>query len=83
MGFLLRESMGEIIVLKTLELARTIGIAPQVFDRKRVDEEIRRHAYQLYIRRGKRDGNDREDWLMAEEAVLTKYAVLGQSSRSV
>jgi Protein of unknown function (DUF2934) len=75
--------MGEIIVLKTLELARTIGIAPQVFDRNRINEEIRRHAYQLYIRRGKRDGNDREDWLMAEEAVLMKYALLDRSSRSV
>jgi len=64
---------------RTPELYRTGGIAPQVFDRDQVVEEIRRYAYQLYMHRGKQAGRDGEDWLTAEEAILTKYAVLGRS----
>jgi hypothetical protein len=67
-------------VLNNPEPSRTIGFAPRVIDRHRLAEEIRRYAYQLYVRRGRRHGHDREDWLMAEEAILTKYAVLRRAN---
>jgi hypothetical protein len=39
-----------------------------------LEEEIRRHAYQLYEERGREDGHDLDDWLHAE-AVVTGTAV--------
>ena len=33
------------------------------------DEEIRRRAYELYEARGREDGHDLEDWLLAEEEI--------------
>jgi hypothetical protein len=70
-------------MLEAPGLSRTVGITDHFFEGDRIVEEIRRHAYQLYVRRGKRDGWDREDWLTAEEVVLTKYAVLRRSHRSI
>lgn len=35
-----------------------------------VEEQIRQRAYQLYEERGRLDGNEMEDWLLAEEEVL-------------
>lgn len=69
-------------MLEAPGLSRTVSIAYQFFKGDRIVDEIRRHAYQLYVRRGKQDGSDREDWLTAEEVVLTKYAVLRRSHRS-
>lgn len=63
-------------------LFRMVEISCQAFEGETIVEEIRRHAYQLYVRRGKQDGWDREDWLTAENAVLTKHAVLRRSFRS-
>ena len=37
-----------------------------------VEDEIRRHAYELYEQRGREDGHDLEDWLRAEEEVTQK-----------
>ena len=34
------------------------------------EEVIRRHAYQLYVEAGRREGYAREDWLRAEREVL-------------
>jgi len=33
------------------------------------EEEVRRKAYQLYEQRGKLDGRDLDDWLIAESQV--------------
>lgn len=33
------------------------------------DEEIRRRAYELYEARGREDGHDLNDWLLAEEEI--------------
>ncbi len=33
---------------------------------KKLEEQIRRRAYQLYKARGSRDGQELEDWLQAE-----------------
>lgn len=37
-------------------------------------EEIAQLAYQLYVSRGWRDGNDVEDWLRAEQQLFRHYA---------
>ncbi len=38
----------------------------------RVQEEIRRRAYELYEQRGREGGRDLEDWLRAESEVTQK-----------
>jgi hypothetical protein len=35
-------------------------------------ELVRRRAYEFYIERGREDGHDVEDWLRAEEEVLSE-----------
>ena len=35
-------------------------------------EEIRRRAYELYLRRGEKDGSELEDWLEAEVELREK-----------
>ena len=37
-----------------------------------LEEEIRRHAYELYVGRGREDGHDLDDWLQAEAAIAIK-----------
>jgi len=37
-----------------------------------VEDQIRRRAYELYEQRGREDGHDVEDWLLAEEEVTQK-----------
>ena len=36
------------------------------------EEEIRRHAYELYEERGREDGHDVEDWLRAEAEITSR-----------
>src|SRR2546423_8055752 len=38
-----------------------------------LEDEIRRRAYELSEQRGFEPGHEREDWLMAESEVLTRY----------
>jgi hypothetical protein len=35
-----------------------------------LEEEIRRRAYELYEFRGREDGHDLDDWLLAEDEIL-------------
>jgi hypothetical protein len=63
-------------------MSRTPGMPQRIFEDNCIVEEIRRHAYRLYVRGGKQDGWDRKDWLTAEDAVLMKYAVLRRSPKS-
>ncbi|MGH9503766.1 MAG: DUF2934 domain-containing protein [Terriglobales bacterium] len=35
--------------------------------------EIRRRAYELYERRGYLPGHEDEDWLVAEQEILSRY----------
>ena len=35
-----------------------------------LEEQIRRRAYELYIRRGNQSGSEYDDWLQAEEEIL-------------
>ncbi|MCI1280798.1 MAG: DUF2934 domain-containing protein [Nitrospira sp.] len=50
--------------------------SPQQVDRDRSTEEIRtciqKLAYELYQRRGRQDGYDRQDWLEAERLTLAE-----------
>ncbi len=39
----------------------------------RIEEEIRRRAYELYEERGRRHGFEHEDWTRAEEEIRDKY----------
>lgn len=36
---------------------------------QKLEEEIRRRAYELYELRGHEDGHEMEDWLRAEEEI--------------
>lgn len=36
-----------------------------------LQDRIRRRAYELYERRGRGDGHDRDDWLQAESEIKT------------
>jgi hypothetical protein len=38
------------------------------------EEQIRRRAYELYLRRGNQPGSERDDWLQAEEEILFAFA---------
>jgi len=38
----------------------------------RVEEQIRRRAYELYEARGREEGHDLEDWLTAEAEITTR-----------
>ena len=38
-----------------------------------LEVEIRRRAYELYEQRGYTPGHEDEDWLVAEQEVLTRY----------
>jgi len=35
-----------------------------------LEEEIRRHAYEIYEERGRQDGHSLDDWLLAEDEIL-------------
>ncbi len=41
-------------------------------DLVKLDEKIRRRAYDLYEQRGRRDGHEIDDWLQAEAEVTGK-----------
>ena len=44
-----------------------------VIPKNHVDEElIRKRAYELYEERGMEDGHDVEDWLRAEEELVSR-----------
>ena len=36
------------------------------------EDEIARHAYELYLSRGREDGGDLGDWLQAERELRTR-----------
>lgn len=48
-------------------------------DLARMEEEIRRRAYQFYEERGGQHGSDQEDWLRAEAEVRTRTGVRSAS----
>ncbi|HYX70437.1 MAG TPA: DUF2934 domain-containing protein [Terriglobales bacterium] len=48
-------------------------------DLARMEEEIRRRAYQLYEERGGQHGFDQDDWLRAEAEVRTRSGVRSAS----
>jgi hypothetical protein len=47
-------------------------------NRKALEEEIRKIAYELYEKSGRLPGRDLENWLEAEKIVLSKYGLLEQ-----
>ena len=38
-----------------------------------VEEEIRRRAYELYMERGCKPGQDHSDWIEAEREIMARY----------
>jgi Protein of unknown function (DUF2934) len=38
------------------------------------EDEIARHAYELYLSRGREDGGDLEDWLQAERELRARLS---------
>jgi hypothetical protein len=47
-----------------------------------LEEQIRRRAYELYLRRGRQSGLELDDWLQAEEEILRAHtdAVVDEAS---
>ena len=45
-------------------------------------DEIERRAYEIYMRRGSRDGSDLEDWLVAEKELFQEYSISAQKRAS-
>jgi len=39
------------------------------------EEQIRRRAYELYVRRGNQSGSELDDWLQAEKEFLQDEAI--------
>jgi hypothetical protein len=50
-----------------------LEIAPAIMPQPRLDEEIRRRAYELYEERGRHHGFEQEDWARAEAEIRGKY----------
>lgn len=48
-----------------------------------LEREIRLRAYDLYVRRGRRDGHALDDWLEAERAVLRELNSRGFTPPSI
>ena len=46
-----------------------------------LEERIRRRAYELYLRRGNQPGSDLNDWLQAEEEILSALVRKAQFDR--
>jgi hypothetical protein len=44
--------------------------ATAVSDPQELEIQIRERAYELYEARGREDGHDIEDWLLAEEEIM-------------
>ena len=40
-----------------------------------LQDQVRKRAYELYEKRGRRDGHHEQDWLQAEEEVLAQYGL--------
>jgi hypothetical protein len=43
------------------------------FTPETLEEEIRRRAYELYEQRGCTPGRESDDWLLAEQEVVSRY----------
>uniref|UniRef100_A0A7C4AJA9 DUF2934 domain-containing protein n=1 Tax=Thermodesulfovibrio aggregans TaxID=86166 RepID=A0A7C4AJA9_9BACT len=46
-----------------------------MIERKKLEEEIRRIAYEIYVQSGCIPGRDLDNWLEAERIVLAKYGI--------
>lgn len=47
-------------------------VPKQAVRRAPTDEEIRQRAYEIYLSRDGRPGNELEDWLQAERELLSR-----------
>jgi len=45
-------------------------ITPVVTPDPTIEHEIRLRSYELYLKRGRADGHDLDDWLQAEREIL-------------
>jgi len=45
-------------------------LSKAVSEPKQLEDQIRERAYELYEARGREDGHDLEDWLLAEEEIV-------------
>jgi hypothetical protein len=47
-----------------------------------LEQRIRDRAYELYEQRGREDGHDTEDWLMAEAEILAEVELTTQQQQA-
>lgn len=45
-------------------------------NRKKIEEEIKQVAYEIYVQNGCIPGRDMDNWLKAERIVLEKYGLI-------
>lgn len=65
--------------VKKAALAQSAGVVESIQDRAPIsvtvnglEEEIRRRAYELYLQRGGKAGDENQDWLVAEQEVRSR-----------
>jgi Protein of unknown function (DUF2934) len=67
------QTASEVSLPKNGKLGQTASVAPPV----NLEEAIRRRAYELYLERrataGGATGNENQDWLIAEQEILSRH----------
>jgi hypothetical protein len=56
------------VVVVTPKASATTGTLPQLFASQ---DQIRERAFEIYMKRGNKPGNDMQDWLRAERQMLS------------
>jgi Protein of unknown function (DUF2934) len=56
---------------------------PQTAEGRPTHDEIELRAYQLYVERGRADGEDVGDWLQAERELVAKCESTSQKAKAV
>jgi hypothetical protein len=55
-----------------ISLVPPVAVPPSVLPTN-IDDEIRRRAYELFLKRGTASGSAAQDWITAEKEVLQRY----------
>ena len=63
------------------EKSPLVGTESRTAEAHPTQEEIELRAYQIYVERGGTDGHDVEDWLLAEQELVEKYANTGRIAK--
>ena len=59
-------------------MARMAAAAKTAVEDLPLEEQIRRRAYEIFVQRGNQSGSELDDWLQAENEILTREQVRGE-----